>query len=254
MKNFVKALFILFLTFGHMSCSKNDDEPKKETLQPAKAIMMTFYEPDGSISITSEINIIYQNEKISKMTFDNNGEIETRIFNYDPNGKINKVSRTSDGVENSLDIVYNGNNFTITYTDTNGSKVSDFIFNSTTNTYTIHTEGSPLKPTIEFDDLGNITKVDDTSFLVITKSINSELPSIYRAQDKLFPVFNLFGSGEFFSGIIFGNHSIDKVTFTTGTSTLNLIATNVKSDIGISKLSLTNEADGKLYLEALISY
>lgn len=42
MKNFVKALFILFLTFGHMSCSKNDDEPKKETLQPAKAIMMTF--------------------------------------------------------------------------------------------------------------------------------------------------------------------------------------------------------------------
>lgn len=71
---------------------------KKETIQPAKAIMMTFYEPDGSISITSEINITYQNEKISKMTFDNNGEIETRIFNYDPNGKINKVSRTSDGV------------------------------------------------------------------------------------------------------------------------------------------------------------
>lgn len=28
---------------------------------------------------------------------------------------------------------------------------------------------SPLKPTIEFDDLGNITKVDDTSFLCNNK-------------------------------------------------------------------------------------
>ena len=254
MKDILKIAAFLFIMVS-VSCSNDDQETPPEAKQlPVKRVTLNYYEPDGNISTTQIIDFSYEQDYIKTMAFTQNGKIRTKTFTYDVEGRITKLVKEEEGsIIATTTINYTANNFTVIDNGSNGTSESEFIYNESIKGYDIFKNNSKTA-LVSYDALENIVEVNNTPYLVITKTVNTKLKSLYYKQHKLFSLFNIYASEDFFTGVIFGNNTIDKVTYVTNNTTLELIAANETSEEGITKLSLTNKASNKLYLEAKISY
>lgn len=254
MKNILKLTVGIFILLMFSSCSKDDDETPVEAKQlPAKQVNISIYEADGSINTSQTINFTYENDRIKTMVLARSGSTETRNYTYDSEGRIIHIKKTKNGNESTMTMDYDGDNFKVASTSPHGSTVSEIVFDSTTKKYKIY-DGGNLMTVVSYDEFGNMLEMDNTPFLNITKTINQQTKSIYYHQTKLFALFNTVESEDFFSGVIFGVNTIDKIVYKTSGNTITLNATNETSENGLTKVTLTNQADNILYLEALITY